>query len=223
MFTFPSGGSGGILVARPSASTGTITNAGNAYDLPGGLSDDPPYTTSADRATVTGSATAGTVDYDVVEFNTFPSRSKANFSVCNLKVGVSTSLSATCLSLVSGGGNSTNVFVCSDLTIDYQINGSTWVNLKNFQCDYGFDSGGSMGVAANNSANISDLFIPVGEIVTFATAKATYSVNIPSASFPSNLNSLKVRFRLGTCKNSVVTTYQSSGSYQIWDIRANIS
>ena len=221
MFTPPSTGS--VFVSRPSASSGTITNATNAYDLPAGLPDDPPYTTSADVALVTGSTVAGTPDYATVEYNTFPSRSKANFSVCNLKVGVSTSLSATCLSLVSGGGNSTNVFVCSDLTIDYQINGSTWVNLKNFQCDYGFDSGGSMGVAANSSASISDKFIPVGEIVTFATAKATYSVNIPSASFPSNLNSLKVRFRLGTCKNSVVTTYQSSGSYNVWDIRANIS
>lgn len=62
-----------------------------------------------------------------------------------------------------------------------------------------------------------------GTVVTTTTTKETISVTIPSSLFPSDLSSLKVRFVLGTCKNSAVTTCQSSGSYQVWDIRANLT
>ena len=80
MFTIAAAGSSSLFVSRPTASSGTITTAANAYDLPSSRPDDPPYTTSADRALVTGSTVAGTPDYATVEYNTFTARSKTNFS-----------------------------------------------------------------------------------------------------------------------------------------------
>ena len=223
MFTIPAaGGSGIILVARPSASSGTITNATNAYDLPSSRADDPPYTTSADRATVTGSAVAGTPDYDVVEYNTFPSKSKANFSQCQLVVGISASLSSICVSSVRTGPTSyNNEYVTANLTIDYQIDGLSWVTIRNFVTYDGFDN--NLGSSANSFIASSSIADTPGAASSSVYTKQTISALIPASSFPSNLNSLKVRIRLGTCKNNVTTTYQSSGSYNIWDIRANIS
>jgi len=213
MFTLPCGGSGSIFVARPSASSGTITNATNAYDLPSSRPDDPPYTTSADRATVTGSAVAGTVDYVTVEYNTFDTRSKTNFSQCQLVVGISKVLSAVAISSAptSPPGTYTTNYVRAGLSIDYQVDGTNWISLKAYD----------LASNATNTGEPGPLVSP-GTVQT-STTKETLSVTIPSSSFPSNLNSLKIRFVLGTCKNSTVTTYQSSGSYQVWDIRANIS
>lgn len=204
MFTVPPSGSGNILVARPSASSGTITNAANAYDLPSSRPDDPPYSTSADRALVSGSAVAGTPDYVVVEYNTFPSKSKSNFSQCQLSVGVSAVLTSVAVTDV---GN----FVTPGFRVDYQIDGSTWVTMKSY-------------IEANNSskAGAGPTFPIVGSVDVLTVTKETLAVTIPASSFPSNLNSLKVRFRLGTCTNNV-TGSQSNGSYQVWDIRANIS
>ena len=215
MFTIPAaGGSGIILVARPSASSGTITNATNAYDLPSSRADDPPYTTSADRATVTGSFTAGTPDYVTVEYNTFPSKAKTNFSQCNLVIGLSVVLNYTML--ISGVDA-----VTSGLDVEYQIDGTNWVTIKNYER---WTIGKViLGGASNSQTQPGPYYVPVGTIFEALNTKETLSVTIPSSSFPSNLNSLKVRFKLGTCKNSVTTTYQSSGSYQVWDIRANIS
>jgi len=214
MFTIPATGSGSILVARPSASSGTITNATNAYDLPAGLPDDPPYSTSADRATVTGSAVAGTPDYVTVEYNTFPPRSKANFSQCQLAIGLSNILSAVAIdnAATAPPGTYTTNYVRAGLAVEYQIDGTNWVTIKNYD-------------TAANSTNTgeSGSFVTPGTVSTATTTKETLSVALPSSSFPSNLNSLKVRFVLGTCKNNVVTSYESSGSYQVWDIRANIS
>lgn len=220
MFTCPVSG-GGTVVFRPSASSGTITSAGSAYDLPSSRPDDPPYTTSADRATVTGSAVAGTVDYDVVEFNTFGSRSKSNFSQCNLVVGISNTLNAIVLSYgPTGGGHTSIQYITSDLTVDYQINGTDWINIKT----YHVTGNGDLGPASNSVTIVDpDSGGTPGDITTTTVTKETINVVIPASSFLSNLSSLKVRFRLGTCKNNVVTTYQSSGSYSVWDIRANIS
>ena len=213
MFTIPCGGSG-LPTGRPSASTGTITTAANAYDLPSSQPDDPPYTTSADRATVTGSTLAGTPDYDVVEFNTFPTRSKTNFSQCQLVIGLSNTISDVAIisAPTAPPGTYTTDYVTAGLSVEYQIDGTNWVAIKN----YG---------TAQNSVNTGEdgPFVPAGYVLNRTTTKETLSVAIPSSSFPSNLNSLKVRFVLGTCKNSTTTTYQSSGSYNVWDIRANIT
>lgn len=210
------GGSGLILVARPSASSGTITNAANAYDLPSSRADDPPYTTSADRALVTGSTTAGTPEYVTVEYTTFPSKSKTNFSLCSLVIGVSVVLNYT---LLASGVDA----VTSGLDVEYQIDGTNWIAIKNYD-RWAIGGKGSYG-GASNSVLLPGPYYPstVGAPYEALNTKETLSVAIPASSFPSNLNSLKVRFVLGTCKNSTVTTYQSSGSYQIWDIRANIS
>jgi len=214
MFTVPPTGSGLILVARPSASSGTITNATNAYDLPSSRADDPPYSTSADRALVTGSAVAGTPDYVTVEYNTFPSKSKANFSLCTLVVGVSAFLSHTVL--LSGTDA-----VISSLDVDYQIDGTNWVNIKRYKT---WTIGKSTYGAASDSSPLPGPYFPaVGAADETTFTKETISAVIPASSFPSNLNSLKVRFRMGTCTNSVTTTYKSSASYSVWDIRANIS
>ena len=209
MFTPPCSGSG-LLVSRPTASSGTIATAANAYDLPSGRPDDPPYTTYADKATITGSLTSGTVDYDVVEFNTFTARSKTTFSECQLSVGVSTNLSAVTVDVLG--------FVTSSLDIDYQIDGTNWTQLKRYTIQYHtYD----LGVASNyvTAANYNS----PGYIYSQVGSTETLSVVIPSSSFPSNLSSLKVRFRLGTCTNSTLTTSKSFGSYRVWDIRANIS
>lgn len=228
MFTIPvSSGSGLLLVARPSASSGTITNATNAYDLPSGLDDDPPYTTSADRATVTGSATPGAVDYATVEYNTFPSRSRANFALCSLVIGVSASLDAVATSsaAISGGdGGYQNYYVTSSLIIEYQVNGSTWVQAKQFNCVVGNKTVGftDLGTASNVASARGDEET-AGTVRTTAYIKEKVAVQIPAGSFSTNLNNLKVRFRLATCTNSTTTSYQSAGSYNIWDIRANIS
>lgn len=214
MFTIPAAGGSGF-VSRPTASSGTITSAASAYDLPSSRPDDPPYTTSADVALVTGSTVAGTPDYATVEYNTFTARSKTNFSQCQLVIGSSSLLNHVTISSYTNpvNGSVSTSLVTSSLSIDYQIDGTNWVNIKLY---------GGYGVSANSSA-FDDTPRTAGDIVPITTTKETLSVTIPSSSFPSNLSSLKVRFVLGTCKNSTVTTYQSSGSYQIWDIRANIS
>lgn len=225
MFTIPAGsGSSYLLVARPSASSGTITNAGNAYDLPSGLPDDFPYSTSADRSTVTGSATPGTVDYATVEFNTFPSRSRSNFASCQVVIGVSASLNAVAVSSAAVFPSYLNYYVTSSLFIDYQVNGSTWVNAKSFNCLVGNKVIGitDLGAASNSASARGDEEIP-GTIRNTVYDKEKVSFQIPAGAFSSNLNNLKIRFRLGTCTNNSVTTYQSSGSYNVWDIRANLS
>jgi len=214
MFTIAAAGSSSLFVSRPTASSGTITTAANAYDLPSSRPDDPPYTTSADRALVTGSAVAGTPDYVTVEYNTFTARSKTNFSQCDLLIGVSALLTYTAL---DSSGNA----VLSSLDVDYQIDGTNWINIKSY--DTWVISKVTYGAASNTSPLPGPYYPVAGSAVDNVFTKETLSVTIPSSSFPSNLSSLKVRFVLGTCKNSTVTTYQSSGSYQIWDIRANIS
>ena len=226
MFTIPATGSGSILVARPSASSGTITSAASAYDLPSSRPDDPPYTTSADVALVTGSTVAGTPDYATVEYNTFTARSKTNFSQCQLSIGISTSLIATSITASTGSGTYTTPFVTSSISVDYQIDGTNWVNIKTYAVDVlasGTPTYVSLGPASNSSNAVTSIFWNAGRPSQTDTTKETLSVTIPSSLFPSNLSSLKVRFVLGTCKNNVVTSYQSSGSYQVWDIRANIS
>jgi len=213
MFTIPAAG-GSVFVSRPTASSGTVTNGANAYDLPSSRPDDPPYTTSADRALVTGSAVAGVVDYSTLEYNTFTARSKTNFSQCNLVIGLSSVLNHVAVTNYATvpPGTYTTDYVRAGLSVDYQVDGTNWITIKAYD------------VAANatNTAESGALIAP-GTVLTFTTTKETISVTIPSSSFPSNLSSLKVRFVLGTCKNSTVTTYQSSGSYNVWDIRANIS
>lgn len=190
MFTIPAaGGSGIILVARPSASSGTITNAANAYDLPSSRADDPPYTTSADRATVTGSTVAGTPDYTTVEYNTFPSKVKTNFSQCDLLIGVSALLTYTAL---DSSGNA----VLSSLDVDYQIDGTNWINIKSY--DTWVISKVTYGAASNTSPLPGPYYPVAGSAVDNVFTKETLSVTIPASSFPSNLNSLKVRFKLGT-------------------------
>jgi len=214
--------SGGIGAYRPTASTGTITNGSNAYDLPSGNPDEPPYTTYADRAAVTGGSPDGTVVYDVVEYNTFPSLSKTNFSECQLVIGLTASLSATCItSLYAGGYVWNSTFVTSHLSIDYQIDGTNWVTIKYYTVKTIDDV--DLGGAANSiTVKTGNSYIP-GDPATYLPGVETFSVSIPASSFPSNLNSLKVRFRLGTCTNSVTPAYKSSGSYNVWDIRANLS
>ena len=214
MFTIAAAGSSSLFVSRPTASSGTITTAANAYDLPSSRPDDPPYTTSADVALVTGSTVAGTPDYATVEYNTFTARSKTNFSQCSLVIGLSNVLNHVAVTNYPTvpPGTYTTDYVRAGLSVDYQIDGTNWITIKAYD----------LAANATNTGESGSLIAP-GSALTSTTTKETLSVTIPSSSFPSNLSSLKVRFVLGTCKNSTVTTYQSSGSYQIWDIRANIS
>ena len=225
MFTVPSSGSGGIiLVARPSASTGTITNPTNAYDLPSGRPDDYPYLTSADRATVTGSATPGTVDYATVEYNTFPSRSKTNFTQCSLNIVTSSYLIATATTL-TGSGPFTTTYVTPSLSIDYQVDGTTWITIKLYdvKVQNGLKTFVSLGEASNSKSvtSFGGDSPGTGESTTYT--KDVVSAIIPASSFPSNLNSLKLRFRLVTCTSTVDPTFKSSVTYNIWDIRANLT
>lgn len=224
MFTVPVGsGSGYILVARPSASSGTITNAAQAYDMPGGANDDPPYSTNASRAIVTGSATPGTVDYDVVEYNTFPSRAKSNFSLCQLAIGITSTVSPAVVasSFNFKTGLYDTSYVTSSIAVDYQVDGTNWVNIGTFSGHDPF-TGANLGEASNLVAVNTPILYTAG--VNYPeTIKSTLTKIIPAASFPSNLNSLKIRFRMGTCTNNAVTTSKSNGSYLVWDIRANIS
>ncbi len=214
MFAMAAAAGCSIFVSRPTASSGTINNPANGYDLPSSRPDDPPYSTSADRALVTGSTTAGVVEYQTVEYNTFTARSKTNFSQCQLVIGLSNVLNAVAITNYPTvpPGTYTTDYVRAGLSVDYQVDGTNWVTIKAYD-------------AAANATNTGESggLIPPGTVSTATTTKETISVTIPSSSFPSNLSSLKVRFVLGTCKNSTVTTYQSSGSYQVWDIRANIT
>jgi hypothetical protein len=214
MFAMAAAAGGSIFVSRPTASSGTITSAASAYDLPSSRPDDPPYTTSADVALVTGSAVAGTPDYATVEYNTFTARSKTNFSQCQLVIGLSNALNSVAINSynTTPPGTYTTDYVRAGLSVDYQVDGTNWVTIKSY------------GQAANSvNTGEPDSYVAPGFVLAETTTKETLSVTIPSSSFPSNLSSLKVRFVLGTCKNNVVTSYQSSGSYQVWDIRANIS
>lgn len=215
MFTCPVSGSSFLFTGRPSASSGSVTNPGNAYDLPSSKPDDPPYSTYADVSTVTGSGTSGTPDYAVVEFNTFPSKGKSNFSDCHLTFGLSVTLWDRAISSTGPPGKEVTSFVTASLNIDYQVNGADWVNIKQY---YQY-------APAQNlfpSPDIGSPLIP-GTVSPYTISKETLSVIIPAASFTSNLNNLKIRFRLGTCTNNVSPFYTSSGFYSIWDIRANLS
>lgn len=134
MFTIPASGSG-IPTARPSASSGTITNPANAYDLPSGRPDDQPYTTSADRALVSGSFVAGLPDYATVEYNSFTARSKANFSYCQLVIGFSSIINDVVVSNTATipPGNYYQNYVTAGLSIEYSIDGgTTWIRLGTY-------------------------------------------------------------------------------------------
>ena len=90
MFTIlAAGGSGIILVARPSASSGTITNAANAYDLPSSRPDDPPIPLPLTGLRSLAQRVAGTPDYDVVEYNTFVQAGQRQFPSPTKIVGFS--------------------------------------------------------------------------------------------------------------------------------------
>ena len=229
MFT-PPVTSGGIGVWRPTANTGTITVAANAYDLPLGVADDSPYLTAADRGLLSGyDATPGTVNYDVVEFNTFKqglstSLPKTNFSQCQLTIGLTALVESTVL---VSGLSVTNTFVASDFTVDYQVDGTNWVNIVTVNSTDSLYN--SLGGAGNEKTAVSKSNLAPGTTVSnqdyapTSVVRSTYSVNIPASSFSTNLNNLKVRFRAGTCTNSTNTAYKSYANYVVWDIRANIS
>ena len=212
MFTIPASNGGILQTARPSAVTGTITNGGNAYDLPGGLADDYPYSTSADRALINGSLVAGAADYASTEFNTFDTRAKASFTDCNLSIVYSSSLGFTLLT-------DRITFVTPSLDIQYQVDGSTWVTINQ---DF----------APGVLNRVSSLLVPTsvfsvcnlaGDIGYSIVTKNVLTVKIPSSSFTSDLNNLKVRFYAGTMTNTTNNAHKSTVSYNVWDIRADIT
>lgn len=229
MFTVCPSGSGGIIqVARPSASSGAITNPTNAYDLPSGRADDPPYSTYATSGTITGSATAGVADFVNLEWNTFPSRSKSNFSTCELVCGLVYTYYATQIVNLVGGGHEITNYVIPSLQVQYQIDGSNWVTIRDFFTP--FDDV-NIGPAQDNAGGTdtpvigysSSLGSGVGSTYYWNDGVQTLSVKIPASSFPANLDTLKVRFVIGTCTSTVGGgSYKSSATVYMYDIRANI-
>jgi len=230
MFTVcPSSGGGIIQVARPSASSGTIINPTLAYDLPSGRADDPPYSTYADSGSVSGSAVAGTPDFRTLQWDTFPSRAKTNFTNCELKIGLVYSYSAMQTFEATGGGHVISNYVIPSLQVQYQIDGSTWSTLQNIYVPFGETT---IGPAADGSGG-TDTFVTgylsvigsgAGSIYGWNAGITTLSKNIAATAFPTNLNSLKVRFILGSCTSVIGSgNYKSSYQLSVYDIRANIS
>jgi len=215
MFTCPVSGSGFLFTGRPSASSGTVSNPGNAYDLPSSRPDDPPYLTRAEVTLTTGSTPSGSPNYATVEFNTFPSWSKTNFATCNLTIGLTVGLREQAVgSTPVRPGEYLTSWVTSDLSIDYQVDGSNWVNIKQYTT---IGSSQNSVTDAETGAQVTN-----GTTRQYDTTKETFSVAIPSSAFTGNLNNLKVRFRLGTCTN-IATSCGSSGWYDVWGIRANLT
>ena len=203
-------------VYRPTNSTGTITNPTLGYDT-----DAYPWLTSADRALVTGSAAPGTVDTATVQFDTFASLLKSNFSSCTLQIVYSASLGGDLVSTVpAGGGQTTVTFVQSGLQVQYQINGSTWVN---FDLQNGVLSPGYINVDGLGANAVSFTAATPDWSLTNTITKKQLSATLLSSTFAANLSDLKIRFVLQTCTNSTDNTKKSYGSYNVWDIRAIVS
>jgi len=226
MFTIPVT-SGGLGTWRPTASTGTgfpFTDPGNAYDLPSSRPDDPPYTTYAYSGYITSTSGAGVVQYNTAEFNTFKqglatSLSKSNFSQCELKIGISINQIAVAIGF-TGTGPFVNTYVTANIAVQYQVDGTNWVTIKNYP---GRNASGDLlspSAAAASSSMAYHETIP-SDVIS-SVSKDTLNVIIPSSAFSSNLNNLKVRFYVGTVKDAT-GTYSGTAFYSIWDIRANIS
>lgn len=204
-------------VYRPTNSTGTITNPTLGYDT-----DAYPWLTSADRALVTGSAAPGTVDTATVQFDTFASLLKSNFSSCTLQIVYSASLGGDVVSTVpAGGGQITTTIVQSGLQIQYQINGSTWVNLDlQNGVIIALPPTAQDGFGANA---YSFTWASPDYLLSNTQTKKQLTTTILSSAFAANLSDLKIRFVLQTCTNSTDNTKKSYGSYNVWDIRAIVS
>ncbi len=226
MFTIPVT-SGGLGTWRPTASTGTgfpFTDAPYAYDLPSSRPDDPPYTTYASSGPITSTSGAGVIQYNTAEFNTFKqglatSLPKSNFSQCVVSVGISTNQASIAFGF-TGTGPFYNQYVTANIAVQYQVDGTNWVTIKNYPGRNAIEDLVSPSALAVSSAMAYHETI-VSDVIT-STTRDTISVTIPSSAFSSNLNNLKVRIHVGTVKDAS-GAYASYASYQLWDIRANIT
>lgn len=226
MFTIPSS-VGGLGTWRPTASTGTgapFSNPSNAYDLPSSRDDDPPYTTYGDSGFITSTSSVGVTQNNDAEFNTFKngiatSLPKSNFSQCELKIGVSINTIAVAIGF-SGAGPYTNNYVTGNLAIQYQVDGTNWVTIKNYPARNAYGELTSPSALATYSGMAYHETIPAD--VISSVDRETVNIIIPSSSFSTNLNNLKVRFRVSTIKDAS-GSYSGTVSYKVWDIRANIS
>jgi len=227
MFTFPACSGAGLGTWRPTASAGTgapFTNPANAYDLPSSLPDDPPYTTYGDSGPITSTSGIGVTQTNDAEFNTFKkglvtSLSKTNFSQCELKIGVSVNQIAVAIAC-AGSGPYTIDYVTANLDVQYQVDGATWVSINQYPAQNSLGNLASPSALATSTGNPSAVTPPRDYVSS--VSRDTMSVIIPASSFSSNLNNLKVRFRVSSIKDAS-GTYSGTVTYQVWDIRANIS
>jgi len=190
---------------KPTASTGTITSAGNAYDV-----DAYPWATKATRL-LTGSATPGTPDTDIVIFHTFPTLAKANIGT----------LSVTSVIDVQN-------------TPDYLVDASGYIITATLEYEYSMDGGSTWSqiywsVSYYRVADMVFLCNPPASdisVANLASADGTsglklgISKNLDPSLLTTGLQDLQVRFKVQTLTSVRAGNPQSSLSYGVWDIVA---
>jgi hypothetical protein len=148
-----------------------------------------------------GSTVDNVPDTLAVEFHTFPSLPRANFSSCKLDVSIVANHRVTVTGTIPGpiGTTGTGIFV------EYQANGVDWVVIGGL---YYY----SLPIDPPGGDEYTSIF------------QTTFSATIPSSTFVSDLDELVVRMR------TVTATYTYSGwiwknrtYYGVWDIQAQVS
>lgn len=183
---------------RPTVATGTITNPGNGYDT-----DSAPWSTVASRALVTGSSVSGTPDTVNVVWNGFSAITKAGFTTCNLQIV----LDWTGGSVTSPTGTPpAGFFPFVGVQVAYRVNGGAYITLA----QYSSTIYSTAPVAGSGAENYSGY-------------KQVVSVAIPSSAFTANLGNLDVQTSLTTFTwNNGAYSFNTFGSYGVWDIQANL-
>ena len=195
---------------KPTASSGTITNPTYAYDA-----DESPWATYA-NVSYTGSSVAGTPDNNIVDFTTFGTLNKANFSSLTLSYVYDFTITPAWASGVSG------YVVTANFDILYSTDGgTTWTTGQDFKITY--SNNGLYYASLYPATDISATGSGIGTALTSSLVKVESSVILPSSAFSSGLQDLQIRFISSTLESVRAGSPSSTCSYKVWDIRAEVS
>jgi len=192
-------------VYKPSAFTGSVSNATYAYDA-----DGYPWATCS-TATNAGSSVAGTPDDSAFTLTTFPTLSKSAFSTIDLSYVISK----------SGTAPFTSTYVISaGITIQYSTDGgSTWTDVVALGTSY---VKGLLSFQLPPPAeDHSDTGIDVAGIASLS--KIEGHVIIPSSDLTTGLQDLQIRFVTSTLTSVRAGNPASTLSYQVWNVQAELS
>lgn len=196
---------------KPTASSGTITNPTYAYDV-----DENPWSTYA-NVSYTGSSVAGTTDNNIVDFTTFGTLAKANFSGVLPTVVIDLNLIPAYVLGVSG------YVITSNFVILYSTDaGVSWTVTQDFGITY--ENNGGTYFSPYPAVDISGSGSGIGMVQGTTLTKTPCSCGlIPSSAFLTGLQDLQIRFISSTLKSTRAGNPSSTCAYKIWDIRADVS